>query len=356
MAYGAHRFLYDNFLNEATLTPSSQAAGQIAGTLKTGTGSATMKASGSFTGVNDLITTVQIDDVSAGKEIAQATFRWRTNETASGTWEASGVPTAETFTTIGTDGKKVAWDPGSGDDFELNDSWNFWAYATFSPQNLIDLDRDIYFKSSAANYNIVADLGSAKNVKACVLLDTTIGATVTLEGNTSDAWGAPAFSQVLSSPGNNAIVDYIDETYRYWRLVVANGLEIANWYLGDYLQLAETWAKTPWGSGITTQRNMDDSRSASGIRRQYIYNTQDIFSLTFPFLTRADKDSLRTMWDSVYDVDTGQVLPLFIHYFFDESDTMRLCRIIADFEASFFRYQIDRLASINFEEVPRTRL
>ena len=59
---------------------------------KVGDGSATMAASGTFTGAETTAHwLVQIDDVSAGKEKGQATFRWSKDN--GDNWEATGQPT-----------------------------------------------------------------------------------------------------------------------------------------------------------------------------------------------------------------------------------------------------------------------
>ena len=149
--YGALRFLYNslNLIPDSdAITPSSQATGIVGGTEKTvGMGTATMFAVGSFSGTSSLTYTVQIDDVSAGQDIGNATFRWKTSATATGTWEASAQTTATSLTTL-SNGVQIAFIAGTGDDFELWDTWEFEASAIYRKSNLLDLNRHRVWRSA----------------------------------------------------------------------------------------------------------------------------------------------------------------------------------------------------------------
>jgi len=97
MSYGALRLLYNNLITSASmLTLSSQATGWKSGVYKDGSGVATMTVTGDFAAAENLRYRLNIDDVSAGKENGEATFRWRTDQTTSGTWEESAVATRQT--------------------------------------------------------------------------------------------------------------------------------------------------------------------------------------------------------------------------------------------------------------------
>jgi hypothetical protein len=117
----------------------------------------------------------------------------------------------------------------------------------FPAENLRDPQRSKPWRmgTSAGVEYVTFDLGSAMDVSHVILLDHTIESSVvvTLEGNTSNTWGAPAFSQVVSL----VIYDTLaitaltspPRTYRYWRLTIDKGLgtdafEIGRVFLGTY--------------------------------------------------------------------------------------------------------------------------
>lgn len=105
--------------------------------------------------------------------------------------------------------------------------------------------------------NIVFNLGSAVNITVFSLFNFnfTSGATLTLEGNASDSWGAPSYSQTLTIPtdadGNviKRIVFFLNETYQYWRLVIDDSastesyLELGRALGGTYYEPSRTMSE-----------------------------------------------------------------------------------------------------------------
>jgi hypothetical protein len=75
---------------------------------------------------------------------------------------------------------------------------------------------------------VVFDLGSAVNIKVFGMFVFNLRSTdtVTLQANASDSWGSPSYSQALTIPTNadsvvrQRIVFYLNETYRYWRVLI----------------------------------------------------------------------------------------------------------------------------------------
>jgi hypothetical protein len=72
---------------------------------------------------------------------------------------------------------------------------------------------------------IVFDLGSAKTVDTCVVVGDNYNRVLTattllIEGNATDSWGSPSFSQSLVISANEAIASalFTDKSYRYWRI------------------------------------------------------------------------------------------------------------------------------------------
>ncbi len=118
--------------------------------------------------------------------------------------------------------------------------------ASFPLSNLNDPRRTKVFRTTSNSGNIVFDFGSAKAIDSIFIVgnsQTGLGInSLTLELNSSDSWGAPAFSQVisLSSEFNQGIASFTSQTYRYARIVFtssASFCEISKLFIGQAIDL-----------------------------------------------------------------------------------------------------------------------
>jgi hypothetical protein len=91
---------------------------------------------------------------------------------------------------------------------------------------------------------VKVDLLTAMAATTGVVLDHNAGAsggTFTIEGNASDGWTAPTFSQALTGDTEKRLAYWATQSFRYWRLViddVANAAgysEVGKWSLGVYV-------------------------------------------------------------------------------------------------------------------------
>jgi hypothetical protein len=359
--YSKQRFLVNNNITSVSMmTPSSQAAGLISGVSTIATGTAVWLSGGSYTGTQDILVTIQIDSVSAGHEIGQATFSWRTSLSTG--WEATGIATATTPTVLGADGKTITWTAGTGNDFEIGDVGVFWCYATFGPENLILFDRNTYWETTSdTSENLVIDLGSPKTITAFILADhnLTSGATITLQGHTSNSWGSPAYTHAVVY-GDPAVL-YLSESYEFWRPLITDPsnpdtyIRIGKIYLGTYTELIADTARPNWGSAIARKRNLVSSESETGRENHRIWSVQKEFPLLYDNLNETDMGTLLTVWNSVHNLTTGAVLPLWFHYFQDEADYLFMMRFTNNFTQIFKRYNIFSVG-MDFREVAKTRL
>ncbi len=235
-------FSKTNFIASATLEVSSKADGVVGYPLKEGSGSAALVSDGRYSGPAGTLYSVEIDSVTVGRGIGQATFRWKRTDSSSG-WEATGRATKESIVTLDR-GVKIKWVGGPGDDFKLGDRWTIETATPFGPAGLHDLNRDTVFRSGGLDGPnwIKADLGSAKRVRAVFVMDHNISptATLTLQANSTDSWASPPYEQSLTH-GKTRLGLFLDRTYRYWRLVIQDQtnpdglIEIGEWFVGDGL-------------------------------------------------------------------------------------------------------------------------
>lgn len=115
---------------------------------------------------------------------------------------------------------------------------------TLPAENVINELRKRVWRTGAASATerLVIDLGSAQAVTALILLDHTLTSSDTvlkLEANSSDSWGAPAFTQNLTWADGTILQTFASQTYRYWRLSFtksssSESRDIGRIFLGTY--------------------------------------------------------------------------------------------------------------------------
>jgi hypothetical protein len=342
MSYAPIRFLYENYLTDPDMiTPGSQAPGIVGGVENiSGDGLARMVAMGAFTGAEDLLYTIVIDGVTGGTQIGQATFAWKTSATVSG-WEATGVTTSAEAIPLNY-GVSVYFSSAGGVDFAVGDLKRFQATALYAPGNLIDYDRNRYFRTGAT-FSLVIDLGGAKQVRAFAIMGHNLleaSSTLTLEYSANgSSWGTPI--SVTVKPERLSL--YLDKDYQYWRVTAADGsltyIEFGELFLGDYLELETDHAD--WGMPRTHKLFTVGDALASGVQRRQAVTSQKKVSLDFADLEAADLTLLLAMYAALYESSTGRIFPLFVHLFYDEPETLYYMDWVnlVDFQEVFARYQ-----------------
>lgn len=90
------------------------------------------------------------------------------------------------------------------------------------------------------NLHIIAISGT--DIPASCLMiaahDIVSGSTITLEGNNTDVWTSPAFSEAVTHNANIMAMFFPGATYDYWRLIIGTNettITIGGLFLGGYL-------------------------------------------------------------------------------------------------------------------------
>jgi hypothetical protein len=118
----------------------------------------------------------------------------------------------------------------------------------FPVANIKDARRTKVFRSTTNSDNIVFNFGSAKNINSIFIVDnilTGFGITaLTLQLNSSDSWGSPAFTQVLTlnTEHGTSYADFATQSYQYARIVFTSSLsycEISNLFIGESLAIGD---------------------------------------------------------------------------------------------------------------------
>lgn len=321
-------FMYQNLLSDSgQITLSSARAGVVGMPAAQATGSAMAHAAGDYSGGGDQVFLLEIDSVATGAEVGSATFRWRRADYSN--WEQSGVTASATLTTL-ADGVSVKWVSGIGDDFALGDAWNILAVRPHGAQALIDRDRDqLWLATGVSDEHLTIDLGSAQEVGAMILADHNLSAaaTVTLMADTSDSFASPAWSQSLSVSEPH-LVCFPDQTYRYWRLALADaassqeGLEASGLYLGPRFAPSRTFRARYTRSTLAGRRvTTTDAGKMAGHTR----GMAESLAIEFSGLSDADVTGFEAMYRAIHDQDSGRLSPLFFTPFSDRPASTLYC-------------------------------
>jgi len=305
------------------ITISSNKSGLTSSSKKEGTGSGDISMSGTYSGLVDKLFEIEIDGIGAGQEVGQATFKWKRN--TSSTWEVTGITTLSTPILM-ADGVYVAFTSGLGDDFEVGDKWYVWGINRFGKTNLIDFDRDTYHRtdsdvSSAITY--IIDFGSAVTIDSLVIFDHNLSATATLllEGNASDSWGAPTFSESITYNANK-INHYLSssQTFRYFRISITDTsnsdgyIEISTLMMFEYLELDKALS-LGYRNDLNTY--VKSESTIHGIKKDKAYNQGRIIKGNLNNLSLANYNSLKSMMENIYDKAGKNIQPVFFNI--DES-------------------------------------
>lgn len=355
---GACRFMYQNLITGPELiSVSSARPGLVGMPAPVAAGSATAYGLGSHEGAQDQLFMVEIDSVSAGPEVGQASFRWQ--RAASESWEGAGITTSATPVSL-ADGVSVKWSAGDGNDFELGDAWSLLATRSFGRASLLDADRDREWQSTGcADESITVDLGQAAQATCLVLGDHNLSAsaTITLMADDGADWQDPAWS---SGPGLNSghLTVYFDQSFRHWRLRLQDPanpdgyLRASLLYLGDYFEpsrgFSARYTRTTVAGRTTTASDAGKlSGGATGLGENW--------ALAFNGLSQTDLDEFLAMYRAIHDAATGRLTPIFFAPFVGQPAETLYCLP----QASLGRTQTHQGAfalELGLEEVVRTNV
>lgn len=171
---------------------------------------------------------------------------------------------------------------------------------------------------------VVVDLGAATAVGAFALLAHDLDGTetgLTLEANTADSWGTPAFSRAVTHRADHLVEFFAPETYRYWRFVFTKALaadqrQAGRLVLGPYYECPRNVRKSTFKWGWRDLSKVARTRGGvahadvgarlrtlkAGFYRAPEVQAQELDALGetngthTPFLISVDHDAYPTQW------------------------------------------------------------
>lgn len=195
--------------------------------------------------------------------------------------------------------------------------------------HLANAQRTLLYRclATVAGEAVVFDLGSAQAADALILLDHTIlnTATITLQANSADSWGAPAFTSAVTWQASWILHSFASQTYRYWRLTVTKASAATQFDIGRlFLGAVVSPADPPDFDGLdrqildlsTSQRSISgqlycDPRSQArrleldftwirdAQKAQFLAAAEDLGTHT-PFFVRVDETASDELTEPIY--------------------------------------------------------
>lgn len=201
----------------------------------------------------------------------------------------------------------------------------------YSADYLKDIHLSAKWRSTGdTSENIVVDLGSAMSVDSIAILghNLTSGATLKIQGNDTDAWGAPSVDETITASADDIVHFFTSASHRYWRFTFADAsnpdgyIEAGRLFVGGYTEVTKAMAKSfPEQYIDTSEQYFSESGQVFGVSG-YRYR---VYNFSFPYLSRTMVDTLKTILATV-EKSTPIVLTL------DEDNTDELppCYCVID--------------------------
>lgn len=176
----------------------------------------------------------------------------------------------------------------------------------------------------------------------------TSSATVTIQGNATDAWTSPSFEQVLTV-ADNMCVSLGSQSYQYYRLRIQDAtntdgyIEIGGIYLGGHLSMPGFEPAV----NITEKSNSESEKSISGQLygdKRLQYKTVET---TFTSISQTDKDAISALFAEV-----DRTKP-FVMFLWEDDPTIfppLYCNLTSDLAWQKPKYQLSYSLKLTFEE------
>jgi hypothetical protein len=189
--------------------------------------------------------------------------------------------------------------------------------------NLYDKNPAKAFKLDATSGSIVIDFGSAKTVQFVAIIHHNLDVAlsgVAIQGNSSNSWGAPAFSQTITIPAYeldgfpvNPFIDIsgTSPSYQFWRLNFGTPNSVK-------IQLGQLWIGAlkrsfspnnfEWGYDEIVERMLIDLKTDYDVSTIYDLGAK-IRSWSPTLMTTVPGvDQFQQLWDACH----GRALPMIV--------------------------------------------
>jgi len=175
--------------------------------------------------------------------------------------------------------------------------------------NIQDTRLSKYFRSDTdADFGIIINLtGLTASYIAILNHNLSSGATITLQANATDSWGAPTFSQAITWGSGMIVQSFTEQTFAYWRLLISDNsnpdtyIKIGHLYLSGSLTLPAMAQDQVVDKKTTSKNSISYSGQAYG-KQMYMYRSAKV---NFPFISLTQRDDMLDLFisqENIYPV------------------------------------------------------
>ena len=177
----------------------------------------------------------------------------------------------------------------------------------FEVENIQDTRLSRYFRTVLdAAQDIVIDAGGSTTASYFAILNHNLssGATIKLQGNNTDAWGAPAFDEALTWNVDMIVFNFTEVSYNFWRLYIDdpanpdNYIKIGHLYLGTFLQMPYMKVDQVLTVKTMSKVKISESGQAYGDEKYSFRNPK----INFPRISQTQRLAIQAMFDTVKNV------------------------------------------------------
>lgn len=310
------RWLYNNLLTSVSrVSVSSAPLGTVGRVVPQALGGAQLRAQGRFDGDDDLLYEVEIDGLSAGDKVGQASFRWRSAD--GDAWQGANLTTSETLIQL-SHGVAIKWDASGGDTLCAGDRWSFVAARPHGRAALLSSDPDHDWRSEGKDEeSLTVDLGLTLPVDAVVLGYHNLSCLgrAELMADQGPDWENPAYRQELAVASPH-LVAYPQASFQHWRLVLhdpASGeacLSAGTLFLGS---LVEPSVNFIYGQEQSLGFQRRESRLGGNLRGAAVLGRRDALRIGYRNATTSDREALEKVLYWCHQGGQGQARPVWFH-------------------------------------------
>lgn len=156
----------------------------------------------------------------------------------------------------------------------------------------------VWRSAGVTSENIVINLGTASAADIVFLANhnLTSSATITLQANSSDSWGAPPFSETLTWESGIINKAFTSASYQYWRVVLADSTNT-----DGYLKLGGIGLGAAYdvpGIGTTYQVENNSTALKYVTQSRQVFGSEGVFwkqvNVQIPYVTQAERVEMET--------------------------------------------------------------
>ena len=209
------------------------------------------------------------------------------------------------------------------------------AIINYPVTNVLDSRLSRIFKTSSnTTATIVFDVGSAVTVTSVAIANHNISSGVTtlkVQGNATDAWGAPSVDETLTYSSGIITKQFTGGSYRYWRINIVDAGNSDGYISLGRVGLYDSFTLPDISPSVGHTRNSNSVKSISVSGQSYLDKRyfNSIYSVRFPKLSHTEKENLISQFETI---DIGE--PFFCR--FDETEL--------DFDTVYVTFDQDSLS------------